>query len=316
MFKNDPNLQQGRQFLMYEEKTKDELLPSLGLIEETSSPHLTSIIEALEGKDSVKSNTNVDKTNLTNLEEQFNSTLVEYTTLYKTLSAELLTNKDINLAIDKVNNIKQPVTFPSCKQITENVIGMYCNDKLINEFQVLENNPNDRLIQNVKCNALSKDHGPCPQQEETKKPNIPFKIQQNDINKLNQLGDNLLKIIEEMMVELAALEVSDSVVNKEIAMTRKKLQNYKNNLKNTRDEMTGYSRNNMNFSGNREDANLRVNESHLKLHVWAMLLVTLIVIIFMNYSGYGTSNILNGIILIVALIALYYLANYLHKRFF
>jgi hypothetical protein len=314
MFKTDPNLQQGRQFLMYEEKTKDELLPSLGLIEKTTSPKLSSIIEALEGKDSVKSKTNVKKTNISNLEEQFNSTLVEYTTLYKTISAELLVNKNINVAIDKVNSIKEKPTFPNCKIINKEMLGLFCNEKLIDEFPLIPDNPKFAVVETIRCAEVAKSHGPCPPVEKAKQSNIPFEIQKKDIEKLNQLGDQLLKIIEEMMVELAALEIADTVVNKEIEISKQKLQKYKDNLKHTRDEINGSSSHNINFSGNREDANLRVNSSYLQVYTWLLLLIVLLVIIVINYSGFGQSKLLNGIMVIVVIVLLYYLVNYFYKN--
>ena len=61
MLNNDPNLEQGRKFLQYEKNTLETILPNLNLIEQTSSPKLTSIIEAMNDKDSIKSKNDTRK---------------------------------------------------------------------------------------------------------------------------------------------------------------------------------------------------------------------------------------------------------------
>ena len=253
MFKNDPNLEQGKQFLMFEQNTKDTLLPSLNLIEKTTSSQLTSIIEAMSGANSTKSKSSINsklsdkKTNINNLEQEFNSTLVEYTTLYKTLSTELLVNNDLNKSIDKVNSIKPNPIKPVCKAHDNTSIGMFCSDDLINEFPIKGKLPKDIINAMTDCEKAMATDGKCPDKELTKKPPIQFKIQESDIKKLNLLDDKLLNLIEQMMVEIDGIENKDVAINNEIEQQKIILQKYKDNLNKTRQEINGNSRHNINI---------------------------------------------------------------------
>ena len=88
MLNNDPNLEQGRKFLQHEKTTLETILPNLNLIEQTSSPKLTSIIEAMNDKDSIKSKNHTQKEEVSKLEKAFNATLAEYTATYKLINEE------------------------------------------------------------------------------------------------------------------------------------------------------------------------------------------------------------------------------------
>ena len=101
MLNNDPNLEQGRQFLQHEQNTLETILPNLNLIEQTSSPKLISIIEAMNDKDSIKSKNNTQKEEVSKLEKAFNATLAEYTATYKLINEELMLNAALHKEQEK-----------------------------------------------------------------------------------------------------------------------------------------------------------------------------------------------------------------------
>lgn len=93
MLNNDINLKQGKKFLNYEKNTLENILPNLNLIEQTSSPNLSSIIEAMTDKDSIQNTKDIiQRDDVSKLEEEFNTTLASYTATYKLINEELMLN--------------------------------------------------------------------------------------------------------------------------------------------------------------------------------------------------------------------------------
>ena len=87
----DPNLEQGQLILNNKKKLTVKARPQMKLIEETTSPNLSSIIEGLN---SIKSepDKSIKTGNISTLEDQFNKTLAKYTKNYQILMNELITN--------------------------------------------------------------------------------------------------------------------------------------------------------------------------------------------------------------------------------
>ena len=89
---HDPNLQQGRQYLSFQNNEKDGIQSHLRILEKTSSNKVKSIKETLENMDATKSPTNVntDVFSMTQLSDLFNKTLTEYHKTYQTFSDEAM----------------------------------------------------------------------------------------------------------------------------------------------------------------------------------------------------------------------------------
>ena len=105
-YENDPNLAQGQQFMEYGRVYASSIAPHLYKLQLTSSPALQSIVEALNGSDSINATNNNVKSVVTSTETEFNKTLSEYSDTYKELSKELLAIKTKNKPIQKYfNNI-------------------------------------------------------------------------------------------------------------------------------------------------------------------------------------------------------------------
>ena len=90
---NNNDLSQGNTLLHYDKITKKEVKPHLDLIGRSSSTKLGSIVEALQDDDSTKTKNNINLSNVTKLEDEFNRVLVNYTKNYNLLIGELLHNQ-------------------------------------------------------------------------------------------------------------------------------------------------------------------------------------------------------------------------------
>lgn len=153
MLNNDPNLEQGRHFLQHEQNVLNSILPNLNLIEQTSSPKLTSIIEAMGDKDSINSKKDAQKNEVSKLEKEFNKTLAEYTATYKLINEELM----LNAALHK----NQEKYFGSI--VTDNKEYVYINDfgfthKFLNDSikQLGSNCPKDFKEVDFKKSGIDK----------------------------------------------------------------------------------------------------------------------------------------------------------------
>lgn len=108
----DEGLQQGMTYKHMQNRIIDGVLPSLPLIEQTTGPHLGSIVETLENMGEAK--TALEKTDaaewkkLSALEDNFNKTLSEYTTAYKQYSESIVnTQGPLNLNTPLYSKVRQ-----------------------------------------------------------------------------------------------------------------------------------------------------------------------------------------------------------------
>lgn len=90
---NDMNLKQGQKLMQYNDLYKDNVLKNIKMmkpLELSNEAELMTIREAVDGKDSTQTNSNVltDKLNAT--EREFNATLVEYSNTYKFFIDDLM----------------------------------------------------------------------------------------------------------------------------------------------------------------------------------------------------------------------------------
>ena len=90
---NNPSLQQGLRMTQYERSLLEAAGPHLDLLQLSSDPQLMSHVEALGDSDTERSAEAAKLTQASNLEDQFNRTLVEYSKAYKDFSEATL--KDI-----------------------------------------------------------------------------------------------------------------------------------------------------------------------------------------------------------------------------
>ena len=133
--------------------------------------------------------------------------------------------------------------------------------------------------------------------------------------KLYQLNDELLKLAELMLLEIAKLDIRDTKLNNDIRQQKEKLQNYINNFNNNKNSISELENGVINFNGNRDDAHIRLNMESSRYYTWLLLAIIIIAMIFYTYSGFGESKVLQIFLLIVAITALYYIFKYLRKHY-
>ena len=86
----DPNLLQGQELMELERGYIKDAIPHLELLQITSNPKISSIIETLDNDDSTAVTTKNVASDVSKLEDEFNKTLIQYTNTYKELSESLL----------------------------------------------------------------------------------------------------------------------------------------------------------------------------------------------------------------------------------
>jgi len=377
MLNNDPNLEQGRQFLHHEQNTLETILPNLKLIEQTSSPKLTSIIEAMNDKDSIKSKNDTQKEEVSKLEKAFNATLAEYTATYKLINEELMLNAALHKEQEKyfgsiVTNNKNYIYVndygfthkiaadtikklaPNCPKDFKTVdfekdginkltpsermgIGQACKiaGKNIMNKQTKEVAWIDiKGIKHVYSEDVWKEKSQtCSidpiQFDNDMYINIPsgppmtktsicnrLNVQPKLWKKLYQLNDELLKLAELMLLEIAKLEVRDTRLNIDITQQKEKLHKYINNFNNNKNSINELEKGQLNLGGNRDDSRIRLNMESSRYYTWLILAVIIGAIIFYTYSGFGESRVLQIFLLILTIISLYYIFKYLRRHYF
>ena len=376
MLNNDPNLEQGRKFLQHEKNTLETILPNLNLIEQTSSPKLTSIIEAMNDKDSIKSKNDTQKEEVSKLEQAFNATLAEYTSTYKLINEELMLNaalykeqekyfgtivtnnknyiyvndygfthkfaddtiknlgsncptdfKTVDFEKDGINKLSasEPMGIgQACRIAGKNIMNrqtkqvawvdikgvkhVYPDDVWQEKSQTCSIDPmefdNDMYI-NIPSGSPMTKTTICNR----------LNVQPKLWKKLYQLNDELLKLAELMLLEIAKLEVRDTKLNNDITQQKEKLQNYINNFNNNKNSISEIENGKSNFIGNREDSRIRLNMESSRYYTWLLLALIIGAIIFYTYSGFGESRVLQIFLLIVSIIALYYMIIYLRRHY-
>jgi hypothetical protein len=101
---NDKNLKQGQELMKFERQTIKRVTPQLKLLQITSIPGITSIVETLDNDDSTASSTQTSTVSINKLEDEFNKTLSEYTIVYKELSDNLMKKNQTQQDVYKYYN--------------------------------------------------------------------------------------------------------------------------------------------------------------------------------------------------------------------
>ena len=114
----DANLLQGQKYMEYGRMYAKSVNNNLTHLQETSSPKVHSVIEALHGMDSLKKSTVSASTDTSAAENEFNKTMAEYSTTYKLLSADLMKKQN-----DKTFKIK-PALYKKLDKLNNKLISL------------------------------------------------------------------------------------------------------------------------------------------------------------------------------------------------
>jgi len=83
---NDSNLLQGQKYMEYGRVYEKSVEPHLKNLQMTSIPNVSSFVEGMHGENSVKSISPMSKSEISQNENEFNKTMIEYSSLYKQLT--------------------------------------------------------------------------------------------------------------------------------------------------------------------------------------------------------------------------------------
>lgn len=151
----DPGLIQGQLFLKYNKYYNNLISPQLKSLQLTTMPGIGSIIEPMQGNQSVKSKSINNSAAVTQLEAKFNEILAEYTQTYKLFSEEIINNNNTNKEQSQYFN--KVITTGDNKYTYVNNFGYthkYSNDSWNNNDSSCPQNP--LTINQDEENNLSK----------------------------------------------------------------------------------------------------------------------------------------------------------------
>ena len=102
----DPNLLQGQKYLEYGRLYASQVRPELALLQVTSIPGISSVVETLQGNDSTGAANRAATSKVSDIETDFNKTLSEYSAAHRSLTQGILgkaqSQKDVKKYYGKV----------------------------------------------------------------------------------------------------------------------------------------------------------------------------------------------------------------------
>ena len=124
---NDNNLLQGQKYMEYGRVYQKSIEPHLKNLQMTSLPNVGSVIEGMNSDNSVKSTSAMSKSEISSNENEFNKTMIEYSSTYKQLSEHghiqhnSKHNKELNIKLlKKLENLNKKLIYLS-EQIVKEV---------------------------------------------------------------------------------------------------------------------------------------------------------------------------------------------------
>lgn len=123
---NDSNLLQGQKYMEYGRVYEKSVEPHLKNLQMTSLPNVSSFVEGMHGENSVKSITPMSKSEISQNENEFNKTMIEYSSLYKQLTEHGHVehnnkhNKELNIKLLKrLENLNKKLIYLSEEIVKE-----------------------------------------------------------------------------------------------------------------------------------------------------------------------------------------------------
>jgi hypothetical protein len=123
---NDSNLLQGQKYMEYGRVYEKSVEPHLKNLQMTSIPNVSSFVEGMHGENSVKSISPMSKSEISQNENEFNKTMIEYSLLYKQLTEHGHVehnnkhNKELNIKLLKrLENLNKKLIYLSEEIVKE-----------------------------------------------------------------------------------------------------------------------------------------------------------------------------------------------------
>ena len=133
-------------------------------------------------------------------------------------------------------------------------------------------------------------------------------VDRNLDNKLLNLNNKLTTLAIKMILNIEKLSITDLNNQMQHDTYKNNLLQQLNNLKN---EKKGLS---TNLEGIKADSTLKLQSSHIKYLTWVFLCITIIILLIHSYASRSVSYIVEIVIFIIVLIALYNFLIYFSNK--
>ena len=161
---NDSNLLQGQKYMEYGRVYEKSVEPHLKNLQMTSLPNVSSFVEGMHGENSVKSNSPMSKSEMSHNENEFNKTMIEYSSLYKQLTDHGHVehnnkhNKELNIKLLKrLENLNKKLIYLS-EEIVKEVDIAAKKQKASTNYNNEHNEHNKHSIEDVHKKIYEKEN--------------------------------------------------------------------------------------------------------------------------------------------------------------
>lgn len=139
-------------------------------------------------------------------------------------------------------------------------------------------------------------------------------LNDNVWNKLVGLNDKLITLSKQLVIEIGKIGIEDGLLKKAAQEKEKKVEQYIKDLEKDKMELDKAHRRMSTIRGERDVSEKVVNNRFMALIFWAILAVVVIFTVFHSFLGGSNQMVQNVILVVVALMLIYFLIQYIMKN--
>lgn len=139
-------------------------------------------------------------------------------------------------------------------------------------------------------------------------------LNDNVWDKLVGLNDKLITLSKQLVIEIGKIGIEDGLLKKAAQEKEKKVEQYIKDLEKDKMELDKAHRRMSTIRGERDVSEKVVNNRFMALIFWAILAVVVIFTVFHSFLGGSNQMVQNVILVVVALMLIYFLIQYIMKN--
>ena len=139
-------------------------------------------------------------------------------------------------------------------------------------------------------------------------------LNDNVWDKLVGLNDKLISLSKQLVIEIGKIGIEDGLLKKAAQEKEKKVEQYIKDLEKDKMELDKAHRRMSTIRGERDVSEKVVNNHFMALIFWAILAVVVIFTVFHSFLGGSNQMVQNVILVVVALMLIYFLIQYIMKN--
>lgn len=139
-------------------------------------------------------------------------------------------------------------------------------------------------------------------------------LNDNVWDKLVGLNDKLITLSKQLVIEIGKIGIEDGLLKKAAQEKEKKVEQYIKDLEKDKMELDKAHGRMSTIGGERDVSEKVVNNRFMALIFWAILAVVVIFTVFHSFLGGSNQMVQNVILVVVALILIYFLIQYIMKN--